>query len=181
MKLFFVTAREVDDADDSVQLRLSTVKSAMKIRQLGVLGFYKIWHHELSCFCKHPQRCDCYTAAQHEFREPGGADPTENDGESDVHSAVPQPEYVTLSEQIVGESVIVIYEYDVCLYPSRVSGYSKETDEVVVGCNAPTRLQSIQLVSSKGHSQLPRVQCPHSHSKTQKRGSSLSPRVVRLG
>ena len=46
-----------------------------------------------------------------------------------------------LSEQIAGEWVIVIYEYDGRPYPGCVSGYSKETDEVVVsvirqrGCN----------------------------------------------
>ena len=108
VKFFFVPAREVDDADDSVPLRLSTVEGTMRIRQLGVLGLSKIWHRELSYFCKHPERCDCYTAAQHEFHKPAGADPTENIGERDVDSAVPEPEYVKSSEQIVGEWIIVI-------------------------------------------------------------------------
>ena len=128
--LFFVPAREVDDADDTIPLRLSTVEGTVKIRGvLGVLGLSKIWHGEPSCFCKHPERCDCYTAAPHKFRKPAGADPTENFEGSDVDSSVPEPEYVKLSEQIVGGYVIVIYEYD------------GRSDEVVVsvmhqrGCN----------------------------------------------
>lgn len=80
IKLFYTPASEVKDFEDELPLKLrdvSSVRGTMGIHEIRVDSRASISTREVSCFCRHPEVCQCYEFRRHTF---GCMAPESNNG-----------------------------------------------------------------------------------------------------
>jgi hypothetical protein len=68
VKLFLVTRDNISQLDPSVNAEsISSVPGTMKLHQISTYKSGEVSYRNLSCFCSHPDPCDCYDVRVRQF------------------------------------------------------------------------------------------------------------------
>lgn len=135
VQLFYIPARDIEEADDDVPLKIQTLQGTMKFHQIRLESRSKLKHRNLGCFCKYPYYCDCYEWKDHTFettKQPEAVDDNISVQETpftDDNNNLQQLT-VTLSTELVGTYCLVLYDDEP--YVGHVMEYNEKDDDITV-------------------------------------------------